>query len=249
MFNWLKNLSSGTDPDLQSANISGVPTASVISRDHHSISRKWISDNALKVMQRLNRSGHKAFLVGGAVRDLLLDEHPKDFDVATDATPEQVRALFSNSRIIGRRFQIVHVRFGKEVIEVTTFRGHHPDENEPQTKHNQQSSRSAEGMLLRDNVYGTVEEDAIRRDFTVNALYYSSADFTLLDYCSGLQDLQDRTIRLIGDPEQRYREDPVRMLRAIRFAAKLNFSIHDETAAPLVAHLLPHKFYRSLYHR
>jgi poly(A) polymerase len=235
MFNWLKNLSSGTDPDLQSANISGIPTASVIPRDHHSISRKWISDNALKVMQRLNRSGHKAFLVGGAVRDLLLGEHPKDFDVATDATPEQVRALFSNSRIIGRRFQIVHVRYGKEVIEVTTFRGHHPDEDKPRARNNQQSSRSAEGMLLRDNVYGTVEEDAIRRDFTVNALYYSSADFTVLDYCCGLQDLHDRTIRLIGDPEKRYREDPVRMLRAIRFAAKLNFSIHDETAAPLVA--------------
>jgi len=159
--------------------------------------------------------------VGGCVRDLLLGHHPKDFDVATNATPEQVKALFRNSRIIGRRFQIVHVRFGREIIEVTTFRGPHDDED---TQH-----VSDEGMLLRDNVYGTLEQDAWRRDFTINALYYTVKDFSIVDFTNGMEDLKSKTIRMIGEPSVRFQEDPVRMLRAIRFAAKLNFKIqHDD---------------------
>lgn len=159
--------------------------------------------------------------MGGCVRDLLLGHHPKDFDVATNATPEQVKALFRNSRIIGRRFQIVHVRFGREIIEVTTFRGPHDDED---TQH-----VSDEGMLLRDNVYGTLEQDAWRRDFTINALYYTVKDFSIVDFTNGMEDLKSKTIRMIGEPSVRFQEDPVRMLRAIRFAAKLNFKIqHDD---------------------
>lgn len=239
MLNRLKNLlpknrssQAGNSPATTTSDFG----ATVIPRDQHPISRKWISDGALKVMYRLNNANHDAYLVGGAVRDLLLGGHPKDFDVATDATPEQVRALFGNSRIIGRRFQIVHVRFGREIIEVTTFRGHHPEGDE--TNHSKagksaKSVKSAEGMLLRDNVYGTVEEDALRRDLTINALYYSVSDFAVHDYCHGADDLSNKIIRMIGDPEQRYREDPVRMLRVIRFAAKLDFQIHGDTEKPL----------------
>ncbi len=175
----------------------------------------------MKVLYTLKDANYESYLVGGCVRDLLLGHHPKDFDVATNATPEQVKALFRNSRIIGRRFQIVHVRFGREVIEVTTFRGPHNGEN---TQH-----VSDEGMLLRDNVYGTLEQDAWRRDFTINALYYTVNGFSIVDYTHGMDDLQSKTIRMIGDPEVRFKEDPVRMLRAIRFAGKLNFKIqHDD---------------------
>lgn len=213
----------------------------VIPRDQHCISRKNISDSALKVMSRLRSQGHQAYLVGGAVRDLLLGGHPKDFDIATDATPEQVNALFRNSRIIGRRFRIVHVRFGREIIEVTTFRGHH-DSGEANSKSDSgnHSKQSASGLLLRDNVYGTLEEDAVRRDLTVNALYYDAKTFEVYDHVHGLADLERRAICIIGDPEQRYTEDPVRMLRVLRFAAKLNFDIDDNTAAaiPRCAHLL-----------
>ncbi len=160
----------------------------IIPRDQHCISRKNISDGALKVMSRLRGSGHQAYLVGGAVRDLLLGGHPKDFDIATDATPETVHALFRNSRIIGRRFRIVHVRFGREIIEVTTFRGHHDNDAEPTTETGGNHSRqSASGLLLRDNVYGTLEEDAVRRDLTVNALYYDSGTFEVFDHVHGLQ--------------------------------------------------------------
>ncbi|WP_241262818.1 polynucleotide adenylyltransferase PcnB [Parahaliea mediterranea] len=208
----------------------------VIPRDQHCISRKNISDNALKVMSRLRNSDYQAYLVGGAVRDLLLGGHPKDFDVATDATPEEVHALFRNSRIIGRRFRIVHVRFGREVIEVTTFRGHHDNGGEGGAH----ARQSASGLLLRDNVYGTLEEDAVRRDLTVNALYYDSGTFEVFDHVHGLEDLERRSICIIGDPEQRFREDPVRMLRVLRFAAKLDFSIDAQTAAaiPVCAPLL-----------
>ena len=209
--------------------------ATRIPRDGHPVSRKNISDNALKVMSRLTSQGFQAFLVGGAVRDLLLGGHPKDFDVATDATPEEVHELFRNSRIIGRRFRIVHVRFGREIIEVTTFRGHHDGEDQEEEPRRPAAKTNDSGMLLRDNVYGSLEEDAVRRDFTVNAFYYSSQDFCLYDYVDGLRDLENREIRIIGDAEQRYREDPVRMLRAIRFAAKLDFSIADSTGAPIPA--------------
>ena len=207
----------------------------VIPRDKHCISRRHISDNALKVMSRLRNGGHQGFLVGGAVRDLLLGKHPKDFDVATDATPEQVHNLFRNSRIIGRRFRIVHVRFGREIIEVTTFRGHHNEEQQQQKsrKKNSDSLHSDSGMLLRDNVYGSLEDDAIRRDFTVNAVYYDHKNFCVHDYAGCVEDLNNKLLRIIGNPEQRYREDPVRMLRAVRFAAKLGFEIEPSTAAAI----------------
>lgn len=215
----------------------------IIPRDQHCISRKNISDGALKVMSRLRSSGYQAYLVGGAVRDLLLGEHPKDFDVATDATPEAVHAVFRNSRIIGRRFRIVHVRFGREIIEVTTFRGHHDsgaDADDQAASNDNHSRQSASGRLLRDNVYGTLEEDAVRRDLTVNALYYDSEKFEVYDHVHGLRDLESRSVCIIGDPEQRYTEDPVRMLRVVRFAAKLQFDIDENTAAaiPRCAHLL-----------
>lgn len=213
----------------------------VIPRDQHCISRKNINDSALKVMSRLRGAGYQAYLVGGAVRDLLLGGHPKDFDIATDATPEAVHALFRNSRIIGRRFRIVHVRFGREIIEVTTFRGSHDSDTDEDSGHtDNQSRQSASGLLLRDNVYGTLEEDAIRRDLSVNALYYDSGKFEVFDHVGGLEDLARRVICVIGDPAVRYREDPVRMLRVLRFAAKLDFKIAKSTAAaiPGCAHLL-----------
>lgn len=246
LFSWVKE-KLGPRPSRESGVTSGRQRKSgkngprIIPRDEHQISRKNISDGALKVMSRLRQGGYQGYLVGGSVRDLLLGKHPKDFDVATDATPEQVRELFRNSRIIGRRFKIVHVRFGPEIIEVTTFRGAHApapedfddDEDQPPPTARASSLRSETGMLLRDNVYGTIEEDAVRRDFTVNALYYTTENFAVYDYADGLKDLQARSIRIIGDAETRYREDPVRMLRAIRFAAKLDFSIEPRTAEPI----------------
>lgn len=213
----------------------------IIPRDQHCISRKNISDGALKVMSRLRGDGHQAYLVGGAVRDLLLGGRPKDFDVATDATPEAVHALFRNSRIIGRRFRIVHVRFGREIIEVTTFRGHHDNDAKPTSETGGNHSRQSDkGLLLRDNVYGTLEEDAVRRDLTVNALYYDSGKFEVFDHVGGLEDLERRNIRIIGEPAVRFTEDPVRMLRVLRFAAKLQFDIAPDTASaiPECAHLL-----------
>ncbi|WP_097461959.1 polynucleotide adenylyltransferase PcnB [Mangrovitalea sediminis] len=213
-------------------------TLKVIPRDQHCISRKDISEPAKKVLNRLNNAGYDAYLVGGGVRDLLLGQHPKDFDIATNATPEEVNQLFRNSRLIGRRFRIVHVLFGREVIEVTTFRGGQVEQEETDTER----AVNEHGHLVRDNVYGSKEEDALRRDFTVNALYYCIRDFTVHDYADGVRDLEARQLRLIGDPETRYREDPVRMLRAIRFAAKLDFAIAEESAAPIpeLAGLLEH---------
>lgn len=197
----------------------------VISRDNHCVSRSAISPNALKVLYRLKSAGFQAHLVGGGVRDLLLGREPKDFDVATDASPEQVREVFRNCRLVGRRFRLAHVQFGREIIEVATFRA-----GQDQTPEQHQTD---EGMLLRDNIYGTIEEDALRRDFSVNALYYNIADFSVIDYAGGVEDLNQGVLRLLGDPETRYREDPVRMLRAIRFAAKLGFRIAPDTEAPI----------------
>ena len=194
-----------------------------IDRDQHSISRKQISPNALKVLYRLQSLGYQSYLVGGCVRDLLLNLQPKDFDVVTNATPEQVKAAFSNSRLIGRRFKLVHVTFGREIIEVATFRANHQ-----QDSNQQQSARSDEGMLLRDNVYGSIEEDAVRRDFTINALYYTAKNFEIKALAQGMQDIEQRLIRLIGDPQTRYREDPVRMIRAIRFAVKLDLTLSNK---------------------
>lgn len=200
-------------------------TLRVIPRDQHTISRKDISPNALRVLYRLRESGFGAYLVGGAVRDLLVGGHPKDFDVATSATPEEVKALFRNCRLIGRRFRLAHVVFGREIIEVATFRANVDDGSGDRELDN--------GRLVRDNVYGTIEDDAIRRDFTCNALYYAIEDFSVRDYCGGFEDVQARLMKLIGDPELRYQEDPVRMLRAVRLAAKLNFDIEASTAEPI----------------
>lgn len=212
---------------------SPVVDPAVIPRDQHCISRADIADSALKVLYRLHDAGFRACLVGGGVRDLLLGLHPKDFDVATDATPEQVRELFRNSRIIGRRFKLVHVRFGREIIEVATFRGNAGEDQQHLNEH---------GRILHDNAYGSIEEDALRRDFSVNALYYDIANFSVIDYVGGMQDIQSRKLRLIGEVEKRYLEDPVRMLRAVRFAVKLDFSMEPEVAAMIAehGHLLSH---------
>ena len=198
----------------------------IIPRAAHTVSRDDISKSALKVLYRLHKSRYQAFLVGGCVRDLLLGREPKDFDVVTDARPEEVRKLFRNARLIGRRFRLAHVRFGREIIEVATFRAI-PREADAR------EGRTAEGRILQDNVFGTQEEDALRRDFTVNALYYDVRDFSVVDYVNGVQDLKQGVLRVIGDPETRYREDPVRLLRAVRFAAKLGFKIEPASAAPI----------------
>jgi len=205
----------------------------ILSRDQHPVSRQLMSPNALKVLYRLNKGGFDAYLVGGGVRDILLGFKPKDFDIATNATPDEIKDLFRNCRLIGRRFRLAHIVFGREIIEVATFRGHHDNASEQEKSCKTTSKQSEDGMLLRDNIYGSIEEDAERRDFTINALYYSSKDFKVYDFANGVQDVNDKIIRLIGDPETRYREDPVRMLRAIRFATKLDMQISDETKAPI----------------
>ncbi len=198
----------------------------IYTRDEHTISRKFISPAALKVLYRLDGAGFRACLVGGGVRDLLLGREPKDFDIATDAHPEKVRELFRNCRLIGRRFRLAHVRFGAEIIEVATFRAAHELDSD-------EAEMTDDGRILRDNVYGTIEDDVWRRDFTVNALYYDIHDFSVIDYVGGVEDLKNGALRLIGDAGQRYREDPVRMLRAIRFAAKLGFTLETAAAKPL----------------
>ncbi|MBS0578197.1 MAG: polynucleotide adenylyltransferase PcnB [Proteobacteria bacterium] len=238
----------------------------IIARSEHNVSRAHISPNALRVLYRLRDGGFQAFLVGGCVRDLLLGIEPKDFDVATDALPEQVKRLFRNCRLVGRRFRLAHVFFGREIIEVATFRaatapepGEEPipvadlddervpglEESEPVAEEaatadprglpDDDSERAfdASGRILRDNIYGTIDADVWRRDFTCNSLYYNIADFSIWDYVNGVADVSARTLRLIGDPETRFREDPVRMLRAARFEAKLGFSIDPATAAPI----------------
>jgi poly(A) polymerase len=242
----------------------------IIPRSEHTISRAAISPNALKVLYRLKEAGYQGFLVGGAVRDLLLGIRPKDFDVATNALPEEVRHLFRNCRLIGRRFRLAHVHFGQEIIEVATFRATAAPEREdaeveevedddadegtgiPLDEHgdingnvgtpdylppsdSEHRAFDQTGRILRDNIYGTIEEDVWRRDFACNGLYYSIEDFSIWDFVSGVRDVQERRLTMIGDPETRYREDPVRMLRAVRFAAKLNFSIEEKTEKPIKA--------------
>ncbi len=201
-----------------------------IPRAEHPISRSLLSPAALRTLYTLKDAGYEAYMVGGGVRDILAGITPKDFDVATNAHPEQVKPLFRSCRLIGRRFVICHVRFGDEVIETTTFRGAISDSHE----------RDETGRILSDNEYGTLETDAFRRDFTINALYYDIRDYSIVDFCGGLDDLQRRLIRLIGRPEDRYREDPVRMLRAVRIANKLGFEIEAASAEPIprLAHLL-----------
>jgi poly(A) polymerase len=205
-----------------------VDLSYIIPRNCHKVSKTDISPNALKVLNRLNSAGFQAYLVGGSVRDLLLSKVPKDFDVATDATPNQIKKLFRNARIIGRRFKLVHIIFHRDIIEVATFRG---TEAEEALGDSQQTNER--GMLVRDNVYGTLDEDAWRRDFTINSLYYNIDNASIVDFTGGVKDIQQRTLRLIGSPEIRYQEDPVRMLRAIRFCAKLGFDMAPETAEPL----------------
>ncbi len=198
----------------------------IIPRTDHGLGRDAFPPQALEILGRLEERGHAAYVVGGSLRDLLLGRHPKDFDIATGAHPEEVRRIFRNSRLIGRRFRLVHVYFGRHYVEVATFRAT-PSGREAG------SVVSDEGRLLRDNVYGTERDDAYRRDFTVNALYYDARDESLRDWVNGLADLRAGRLRLIGEPTQRYREDPVRMLRAVRFESKLGFHIDAETAAPM----------------
>ncbi len=202
------------------------PKPRIIPREEHNVSREQISDNALKVLYRLKNAGYKSYLVGGGVRDLLLGREPKDFDVVTDARPEQIRELFRNCRLIGRRFRLAHVRFGSEIIEVSTFRAPHHISDDG-------DGHIEEGRIVRDNVYGDIDDDVWRRDFTVNALFYNIEDFSIVDYVGGVADLEQGHLRLIGDPAQRYIEDPVRMLRAVRFAAKLGLRIHADSEAPI----------------
>jgi len=209
------------------------PQPRIIPREDHIISRANISAGALKVLYRLSNAGFQAYLVGGSVRDLLLGREPKDFDVATDAHPEQIRELFRNSRLIGRRFRLAHIRYGKEIIEVSTFRAAHGDADAA-------AGDSHEGRIIRDNVYGSIDEDVWRRDLSVNALFYNIRDFSVVDYVGGMPDIMAGRIRMVGDPLQRYIEDPVRMLRAVRFATKLGFRIEAKTEKPIPqnAHLL-----------
>ncbi|WP_417227425.1 polynucleotide adenylyltransferase PcnB [Amphritea sp.] len=203
----------------------------LISEEIHRIPRRQLNDAAMKTAYHLQDEGYEGYLVGGCIRDLLMDKEPKDFDVATNATPEQAHAIFRRSRLIGRRFKLLHVRFGRDMIEVATFRASH--DSQPKNSDGEHGRQNDSGMIVRDNVYGTIEEDALRRDFTVNALYYCPKDHCVYDFTNGFNDLQNRTLRMIGDPDSRYREDPVRMLRAARFAAKLGFTIEPATEAPL----------------
>ena len=242
-------------------------------RQEHSISRKWISPNAVRVLYRLKEQGYYAYMVGGGVRDLLLGREPKDFDIATDATPNEIKKIFRNCRLIGRRFRLAHIHFHNEIVEVATFRSNQPEEPEEpqagtavpeQVRAGEKAPESRlqvavvepapgeaipkalerpkpprmlkteDGMILRDNVFGTPEQDAIRRDFTVNALFYNIADFSVIDYVGGMQDLRAGLIRIIGDPLVRFTEDPVRMVRAVRFAAVLGFEIEKNTLRALL---------------
>lgn len=197
-----------------------------VGRQKHPVSKAEISVNALQVINQLVHNGYEAYLVGGSVRDLILRKVPKDFDVATNATPQQIKKLFRNARIIGRRFKIVHITFHREIIEVSTFRSNEPDED---------VQTNDQGMVIRDNVFGTLEQDSWRRDFTINSMYYNIFNSSIIDYTLGFEDIQNKNIRVIGNPTKRYQEDPVRMLRAIRFAAKLQFNIEKDSSDPIYA--------------
>ena len=233
--------------NLEPAGVESTITQPIlIPQSEHGISDADISGGTLKVLQTLTDAGHSAYLVGGGVRDLLLGLKPKDFDVATAATPDTVRSLFRSSRLIGRRFRLAHVRMGREIIEVATFRAGF-DESAGDPEHVR-----VDGRIVRDNVYGTLEEDAWRRDFTVNCLYYDHREHVVIDFTGGHADLRDRRLRLIGHAVERYREDPVRMLRAVRFAGKLGFDIEDDTSraiyelAPLIEDMSPARLYEEV---
>ena len=247
----------------------------IIPRSEHAVSRKWISPNAVRVLYKLKEQGYFAYLVGGGVRDLLLGREPKDFDIATDATPNEIKKIFRNCRLIGKRFRLAHIHFHNEIIEVATFRSSSTDEppaevaagsetkagvgdevaaQKPASREGEPAQpgqpamatataprprpprmlKTEDGMILRDNVFGTPEEDALRRDFTVNALFYNIKDYSVIDYVGGMLDLRSGLIRLIGDPIVRFTEDPVRMVRAVRFAAVLGFEIEERTKSALL---------------
>lgn len=210
---------------IEQADASDTSAAKKIPAKVHNINKSLISQAALKTCDGLQKEGFEAFIVGGAVRDLLLNFKPKDFDVATNATPEEVNRIFRRSRIIGKRFRLVHVLWGNETIEVSTFRGHHLAEGDAKT--------ADSGRILRDNIFGSLEEDAARRDFTANALYYNPAKDEVLDFHNGVADVNAKLLRMIGNPTTRYQEDPVRMLRAVRLSAKLGMKIAPETQAPI----------------
>ncbi len=202
-----------------------------IPNSRHRIQPQDFSPLAIEVVNRLLDGGHEAYIVGGCVRDLLLGKKPKDFDVSTSATPEQVKKLFRRSRVVGRRFKIVHVRQGRELIEVTTFRGNH------ESGHPRHAGTSDSGMIVRDNVYGTLEEDALRRDFTCNSLYYDIDSHELVDFLGGSKDLKKGILRAIGNPAERFREDPVRVMRALRFQAKLGLKLDSQSNEQLGRHV------------
>ncbi|VAW50189.1 Poly(A) polymerase [hydrothermal vent metagenome] len=240
MLNWLKNSFKKRDAKvktrqnkkrspvskkMRTASNEAKNKAVILSRGKHGISRNNIDAHALKVLYRLHKAGYQACLVGGAVRDLLLGITPKDFDVATDATPEEVNRLFRNCRLIGRRFRLAHVHFGRQIIEVATYRAAHES--------SQSGHQDETGRIVRDNVFGELADDVWRRDFTANALYYDISDFSVIDFVGGFEDIKRKRLHLIGDVETRYREDPVRMLRAIRFSAKLNFEIDEKSKTPI----------------
>jgi len=217
---------------VRSASHAAKNNAVILSRGEHGISRNNIDDHALKVLYRLHKAGYQACLVGGAVRDLLLGFTPKDFDVATDATPDEVNQLFRNCRLIGRRFRLAHIHFGRQIIEVATYRANHDL--------SQSGIQDENGRIVRDNVFGELSDDVWRRDFTANALYYDISNFSVIDFVGGYEDIKRKRLCLIGDVETRYREDPVRMLRALRFSAKLGFEIDEKSKTPIysLGHLL-----------
>jgi poly(A) polymerase len=230
----------------------------IIPRKEHRISRKQVSPNALRTLYRLHGRGFIAYLVGGCVRDLLLGRTPKDFDTGTNATPGQIKRLFRNCRLIGRRFRLAHLHFQDEIVEVSTFRRAAVPSDSPDTEetgHNKRPPRhhkDEDGMVLLDNIFGTPEEDALRRDFTINALAYNIADYSVIDYSTGLSDLQQRLIRPIGDPRVRFTEDPVRMLRAVRFAASHDFVIEPAAwgslceLSPTISRASPARLYEEI---
>lgn len=224
----------------------------ILKRADHNVSRQNMTSAAVKVLYRLKDEGYTAYVAGGGVRDLLLNRSPKDFDVATNATPEQLRKMFRNCRLVGRRFRLAHILFRGEIIETATFRAPVPDDGD-ETVHSDNTFKTGDaGMVMRDNIFGTPQEDAMRRDFTINALFYNIADFSIIDYAGGLKDLDDKIIRVIGDPDKRFAEDPVRMIRAARFAGALDFEIEKEAYESicrnkdLLAHAAPSRMYEEV---
>jgi len=224
----MSDLPDDSPEELPNEVIDAQPVGTVIDRSEHSISRRRIPENVLKVLYRLHRSGYRAYLCGGSVRDLLMSRQPKDFDIATDAHPTEIRRLFRNSRIIGRRFRLVHIIFQDQIVEVATFR------REPER--NSTDEENEDFLITDDNTFGSPLQDARRRDFTINALFYNIADFSIIDYVGGLEDMELKRVRVIGDPDVRFREDPVRMLRAVEFAARLGFEIEGATYDSLLRH-------------